>query len=89
MISYINYTQRVFYKEENWLEIVGCKFTVSVSLLSTSYQKFLDKKMTFQEAVNQGFDIEYEAPEGCSACKASGGVCGSSSTSQFVCFCKD
>ena len=43
-----------------------------------------------EKALNMGFDVDYSVVRRlCVQCNTSGGICGSSSTSQFSCLCRD
>ncbi|KAK9677275.1 hypothetical protein RND81_11G132400 [Saponaria officinalis] len=41
------------------------------------------------EVLSQGFEVNYEYSPECLRCKNSGGICGSTYFSDFVCFCKN
>ncbi|CAI9113532.1 OLC1v1014146C1 [Oldenlandia corymbosa var. corymbosa] len=58
----------------------GCKKNFVVPLQLEAYDDLWARKITLEEAVNQGFDVQYAADlAACSSCQASGGKCGSDS----------
>ncbi|KAL9231984.1 hypothetical protein vseg_007137 [Gypsophila vaccaria] len=42
----------------------------------------------FSRVISEGFEVVYEYPSDCVKCRNSGCICGSSSSSDFVCLCK-
>ncbi|KAJ8550888.1 hypothetical protein K7X08_000258 [Anisodus acutangulus] len=47
----------------------GCSFSIVVPLVSTAYQQLWDTTLRLQEAVNEGFEVDYSgASGGCLAC---------------------
>uniref|UniRef100_A0A5B7BVW8 non-specific serine/threonine protein kinase n=1 Tax=Davidia involucrata TaxID=16924 RepID=A0A5B7BVW8_DAVIN len=80
--------------------VKGCNISILVPLLRKAYNGLWDGKLTLQQALNQGFDVEYVADlVNCLACESSGGICGSGdhyfwekgykSAEGFLCFCPD
>ncbi|KAH7549351.1 hypothetical protein JRO89_XS13G0018400 [Xanthoceras sorbifolium] len=67
-----------------------CKKSIEVPFLSTALQDYLQNRTDFQQALNQGFEVEFQADyTTCTQCFSSGGLCGSNTTSKFVCYCND
>ncbi|KAM3358047.1 hypothetical protein P3S68_020978 [Capsicum galapagoense] len=66
----------VFITDEIVTNVLGCSFTIMVPLVSAAYKKKLwDLTLTLQDAVNEGFEVDYsDASGGCLACQDSGGV---------------
>ncbi|KAA8541262.1 hypothetical protein F0562_025131 [Nyssa sinensis] len=83
-----------FYVDDSFLnvQIVDlplCEVGIEVQVLRTSLDRLGNGSLQLQQALNLGFEVSYNGAN-CSACEASGGICGSDSTSQqFVCFCRD
>ncbi|MCD7459500.1 hypothetical protein HAX54_041066 [Datura stramonium] len=66
----------------------GCAFSIVVPLVSTAYQQLWDTTLRLQEAVTEGFEVDYsDASGGCLACQDSGGIC--EFDLQFRCRCGD
>ncbi|XP_060179486.1 LEAF RUST 10 DISEASE-RESISTANCE LOCUS RECEPTOR-LIKE PROTEIN KINASE-like 2.1 [Lycium barbarum] len=66
----------------------GCSFSIVVPLVSTAYQQLWDTTLRLQEAVNEGFEVDYsDASGGCLACQDSGGTC--EFDQAFRCRCGD
>ncbi|KAL5748867.1 hypothetical protein ACOSP7_025909 [Xanthoceras sorbifolium] len=67
-----------------------CKKSIEVPFLSTALQDYLQNRTDFQQALTQGFEVEFQADyTTCTQCFSSGGLCGSNTTSKFVCYCND
>jgi hypothetical protein len=75
-----------------------CKYSIKVPILRTSARDLLEDPQgeapeeVLQQAMDQGFEVEYSdayLASSCEACEASDGVCGSNTTQQFVCYCSD
>ncbi|KAH0705757.1 hypothetical protein KY285_012538 [Solanum tuberosum] len=78
----------VFFTDEFVTNVLGCSFSILVPLVSTAYNKLWDATITLQEAVNEGFEVDYsDALGGCLACQDSGGICELSL--EFRCRCGD
>ncbi|KAL3322343.1 hypothetical protein AABB24_039791 [Solanum stoloniferum] len=78
----------VFFTNEIVTNVLGCSFSILVPLVSTAYNKLWDAIITLQEAVNEGFEVDYsDATGGCLACQDSGGICELSL--EFRCHCGD
>ncbi|KAG5572336.1 hypothetical protein H5410_062102 [Solanum commersonii] len=78
----------VFFTDEIVTTVLGCSFSILVPLVSTAYNKLWDATITLQEAVNEGFEVDYsDALGGCLACQDSGGICELSL--EFRCRCGD
>ncbi|XP_049399200.1 LEAF RUST 10 DISEASE-RESISTANCE LOCUS RECEPTOR-LIKE PROTEIN KINASE-like 2.4 [Solanum stenotomum] len=78
----------VFFTDEIVTNVLGCSFSILVPLVSTAYNKLWDATITLQEAVNEGFEVDYsDALGGCLACQDSGGICELSL--EFRCRCGD
>ncbi|KAM3359979.1 LEAF RUST 10 DISEASE-RESISTANCE LOCUS RECEPTOR-LIKE PROTEIN KINASE-like 2.4 isoform X1 [Capsicum galapagoense] len=78
----------VFFTDEIVTNVLGCSFTILVPLVSTAYKKLWDATLTLQDAVNEGFEVDYsDASGGCLACQDSGGVC--EFDQEFRCRCGD
>lgn len=77
--------------EEQTSSIEGCYNKILVPVMQVTYEELMNRTMTLRDALNQGFDVDYNAYNiaSCKACKGVGGVCGSDSNLQFVCFCRD
>ncbi|KAL3512229.1 hypothetical protein ACH5RR_024946 [Cinchona calisaya] len=70
--------------------IDGCNISFVVPIEWEAYNDLFHSKITLEQALNKGFDVEYNAAlAACSSCESSGGRCGSNSTSDFICFCQD
>ncbi|CAL5372023.1 unnamed protein product [Camellia sinensis] len=81
--------------------VTGCDVNIVVPVLWTAYEELWNGKLTLQQAFNQGFNVVYNPDDGvCSACEASGGICGSGfdfsqsrdgyvTSEKFLCFCQD
>ncbi|XP_009589471.1 LEAF RUST 10 DISEASE-RESISTANCEUS RECEPTOR-LIKE PROTEIN KINASE-like 2.4 [Nicotiana tomentosiformis] len=66
----------------------GCSFSIVVPLVSTAYTQLWDATLKLQEAVNEGFEVDYsDASGGCLACQDSGGIC--EFDIEFRCRCGD
>jgi hypothetical protein len=75
-----------------------CKHNIKVPILRSSARALLEDhqgrtpEVVLQQAMNQGFDVEYSEhvlASSCTPCGESGGVCGSNATQPFVCYCRD
>lgn len=83
-----NSSERGFYVKETQLQqfpgLENCGFSVQVPVLEGVSLNSL------KEAVKEGFDVQYNASE-CTACRDSGGVCGTNQNdnSVFSCYCHD
>ncbi|XP_062158438.1 LEAF RUST 10 DISEASE-RESISTANCE LOCUS RECEPTOR-LIKE PROTEIN KINASE-like 1.2 isoform X1 [Alnus glutinosa] len=75
-----------------------CNHSIKVPILRTSSTDLLEDPQgeapeeVLQQAMDQGFEVEYSdayLASSCKACEASDGVCGSNATQQFVCYCSD
>ncbi|CAL5374260.1 unnamed protein product [Camellia sinensis] len=81
--------------------VTGCDVNIVVPVLWTAYEELWNGKLTLQQAFNQGFNVVYNPDDVvCSACEASGGICGSGfdfsqsgdgyvTSEKFLCFCQD
>ncbi|XP_027126667.1 LEAF RUST 10 DISEASE-RESISTANCEUS RECEPTOR-LIKE PROTEIN KINASE-like 2.1 [Coffea arabica] len=79
----------VFFAGEFVSSAPGCTTSMVVSIQFAAYIDLWDRKITLQQALKQGVDVEYDTLEACSSCEASGGKCGSDSTYEFICICQD
>lgn len=80
----------VFFADEFVSGVEGCNISLVVSIQLAAYHDLWDGKITLEEALTRGFDVEYNAAlAACSSCEASEGKCGSNSTYEFVCICQD
>uniref|UniRef100_A0A7N2RC42 non-specific serine/threonine protein kinase n=1 Tax=Quercus lobata TaxID=97700 RepID=A0A7N2RC42_QUELO len=72
-------------------ELENCNTTIKVPISRTALiNKSEVVNQALQKALNQGFDVLYNAlPIVCRGCMESGGKCGSNSTYPFVCHCHD
>lgn len=80
----------VIYSFGNPMHVDGCKNSTTVHVPSSAYYQLWNKNITLEDAINQGFDVNYEAHQvDCAACDASGGRCGSDDHDRFICLCPD
>lgn len=49
----------VFFSDEFVTNVLGCSFSILVPLVSTAYNKLWDATLTLQEAVDEGFEVDY------------------------------
>jgi hypothetical protein len=75
-----------------------CNHNIKVPILGSSATALLEEyprggapEEVLQQAMNQGFEVEYSdvLASSCRACEASDGVCGSNVKEPFVCYCSD
>ncbi|CAL5372011.1 unnamed protein product [Camellia sinensis] len=68
-----------------------CRVSVEVPVLRVALDELSSKSLSLQEALNQGFEVVYNAENAaCLGCEDLGGICGSDSSSlEFVCHCRD
>ncbi|XP_059643783.1 LEAF RUST 10 DISEASE-RESISTANCE LOCUS RECEPTOR-LIKE PROTEIN KINASE-like 2.5 [Cornus florida] len=84
-----------FYGDESFLSIqletTTCQHGIEVPVFRTSLEGLWDISLNLQQALNLGFEVQYNASNvECSSCESSGGTCGSDPTTlQFVCLCHD
>ncbi|KAF5934509.1 hypothetical protein HYC85_030680 [Camellia sinensis] len=74
--------------------IPKCKSRIKVPVFQEALYAFWgDKHMTVEELVKQGFEADYHEMDkfhACDLCNASGGECGTdTTTNQAICFCHD
>ena len=95
----------VFYADEAFLGIDQhlailrtCKINVTLPVLGAAIDELnadrtggeFSNGERLEKALNMGFDVDYSVVGGlCVHCNTTGGICGSSSTSQFSCLCRD
>lgn len=80
----------VIFADEFVSDIEGCSMSLVVPIQLAAYSDLWDGKITLEKALNQGFDVEYNAAlAACTSCEASGGKCGSNSNYEFICICQD
>ncbi|XP_040962308.1 LEAF RUST 10 DISEASE-RESISTANCEUS RECEPTOR-LIKE PROTEIN KINASE-like 2.4 isoform X2 [Gossypium hirsutum] len=67
----------------------GCSANVRVPVLQSSWERFRNKTLDLEEALETGFEVLWEEDmEACGKCNASGGSCGfNDSNNQTVCYC--
>lgn len=77
---------------QNFPGLKNCGFDVQVPVLESVALDSDGGNGTdaLKKAVDGGFDVQYNASK-CSACRASGGICGTNQndSSQFSCYCVD
>ncbi|KAM7479681.1 hypothetical protein LguiA_027894 [Lonicera macranthoides] len=81
----------VIFTDESVMNMTGCKMSIVFPISKTAFDELWDRTSPLPEALKQGYDVDYNAYDyvACSACEASGGMCGSDSDLQFLCFCPD
>ncbi|XP_059453293.1 LEAF RUST 10 DISEASE-RESISTANCE LOCUS RECEPTOR-LIKE PROTEIN KINASE-like 1.2 [Corylus avellana] len=86
------------YLPNNQLEALtrDCDNNIQVPILRTSATALRADAQggapAVEKATDKGFEVEYYSNAlgiACRACEATGGVCGSNSTGQFLCHCRD
>ncbi|KAL5544805.1 hypothetical protein UlMin_008589 [Ulmus minor] len=89
--------QTVYYADDNQMKEWGpnlnqtCR-TVKIPVSRATLEKINTSRKIVEEALREGFEVEYHAPamEHCGACLGSGGCCGSNTqNNSFVCYCRD
>jgi hypothetical protein len=69
-----------------------CANNIQVPILrSSASADLLNDPQAVEKALDEGFDVECssELAIACRGCKQSGGVCGSNSTGELVCYCRN
>nr|GMD33963.1 LEAF RUST 10 DISEASE-RESISTANCE LOCUS RECEPTOR-LIKE PROTEIN KINASE-like 2.4 [Ipomoea batatas] len=80
---------RVVFTDSFIQDVRGCEVSIRVPVHSRAYDELWDGKISVQEAVKQGFDVQFSSPMGaCTACENSGGRCGSDN-GQLICHCRE
>nr|GMD30694.1 LEAF RUST 10 DISEASE-RESISTANCE LOCUS RECEPTOR-LIKE PROTEIN KINASE-like 2.4 [Ipomoea batatas] len=80
---------RVVFTDSFIQDVRGCEVSIRVPVHSRAYDELWDGKISVQEAVKQGFDVQFSYPMGaCTACENSGGRCGSDN-GQLICHCRE
>ncbi|KAL5544818.1 hypothetical protein UlMin_008602 [Ulmus minor] len=93
-----DYQGVVYYADDDQMKKLGphlnqtCR-TVKIPVPWATIGKIMSgKRFEVEEALREGFEVEYHAPamEHCGACLGAGGICGSNNqTNSFVCYCRD
>jgi hypothetical protein len=69
-----------------------CEHQIQVPILRrNAMADLLNDPQAVKKALHEGFEVEYSSrlAIACGGCKDSGGVCGSNSTGEFVCYCRN
>ncbi|KAK3440495.1 hypothetical protein EUGRSUZ_B00756, partial [Eucalyptus grandis] len=72
--------------------ITNCVTSIKVPVLWSALDDVGRRNISLQEALNQGFDVQYSDHPECPTCASSDGFCGSnasSSSSSFTCYRRD
>nr|GMD30695.1 LEAF RUST 10 DISEASE-RESISTANCE LOCUS RECEPTOR-LIKE PROTEIN KINASE-like 2.4 [Ipomoea batatas] len=81
---------RVVFTDSFIQDVRGCEVSIRVPVHSRAYDELWDGKISVQEAVKQGFDVQFSSPMGaCTACENSGGRCRTDNEDQLICDCRE